>query len=68
MLLAASRNQHNQQMEAEQTVSNEQRERGDPLQQSFCLPRGVFRFEVFEGFDFMFDGEQLSLEFVPEVG
>lgn len=69
MLLTASRKQHNKQTKAKQTSFKwTKKERGDPLQQSFGLPRRVFRFEVFVGFYFVFYGEQLSLQFVPEVG
>lgn len=39
----------------------------DSLQQCLGLPGGVLWLEVFVGFHFMFYGEQLSLQLVPEV-
>lgn len=38
------------------------------LQEGFGLPSGVFWLEVFVGFHFVFYGQQLPLQFVPEVG
>lgn len=43
-------------------------EKSDSLKQCFGLPGGVFWLEVFVGFYFVFYGQQLSLQFVPEVG
>lgn len=73
-LLASSvkpRKQHDKETEAKQTefVSGVEQGEGkrDSLQQSLGLPGGVFRLEVLVGFHFMLDGQQLSLQFVPEV-